>query len=119
LSGREACFERVCVAAEDYDRAIKNEAEGCGEGEAAARIQKMLPITSTTLITGVKILQIPPWMPKVNYSLLLNGSLCMGLKSAMVVFSFQLGRIAIFRAYTTFLVAGIRFGGTMSTSRYG
>ena len=40
--------------------------------------QEKLPITSTTLETGVKILQILPWMPKVCYSLLFNSSLCMG-----------------------------------------
>ena len=73
-----------------------------------------LPITSTTLNTGVKILQNLPWMPKVCYSLLFNQSLCMGLKLAIVVFSFQLGHISIFRAYTNLLVAYIRFGGTMS-----
>ena len=53
-------------------------------------------------------------MPKVCYSLLFNQSLCMGLKLAIVVFSFQLGHISIFRAYTNLLVAYIRFGGTMS-----
>jgi len=34
----------------------------------------------------------------------------MGLKLAIVVFSFQLGRISVFRAYTNLLVACIRFG---------
>ena len=40
LSGREAGFERVCVAVEDHDRVIKNEEEGCGETQAAARAKK-------------------------------------------------------------------------------
>jgi len=80
--------------------------------------EQKLPITSTTLNTGVKILHILPRMLKVCYSLLFNQCLCMGLKLAIVVFSFQLGRISIFRAYTNLLVAGIRFGGTMSTSGY-
>jgi len=40
LSGREAGFEQVCVAAEDYKMAIKNEEDGCGEAQAAARIKK-------------------------------------------------------------------------------
>ena len=78
-----------------------------------------LPITSTTLNIGVKILQILPSMAKVCYSLLFNRSLCMGLKLALVVFSFQLGRICVFRAYTNLLVACIRFGRTMSTAGYG
>jgi len=68
---------------------------------------------------GVKILQILPWMPKVCYSPLFNRSLCMGVKLAIVVFSFQLGRISVFRAYTNLLVACIRFGGTMFTAGYG
>ena len=68
---------------------------------------------------GVRILQILPWMPKVCYSLLFNRSLCMGLKLAIVVFSFELGRISVFRAYTNLLVTGIRFRGTMSTAGYG
>jgi len=34
----------------------------------------------------------------------------MGLKLAIVVFGFQLGRISVFRAYTNLLVACIRFG---------
>jgi len=34
----------------------------------------------------------------------------MGVKLAIVVFSFQLGRISGFRAYTNLLVACIRFG---------
>jgi len=34
----------------------------------------------------------------------------MGLKLAIVVFSLQLGRISVFRAYTNLLVACIRFG---------
>ena len=34
----------------------------------------------------------------------------MGLKLAIVVFSFHLGRISVFRAYTNLLVACIRFG---------
>jgi len=81
--------------------------------------EEKLPISSTTLNMGVKILQILPWMPKVSYSLLFNRSLCMGLKLAIVVFSFQLSRISVFRAYTNLLVACIRFGGTMSTAGYG
>jgi len=72
--------------------------------------EEKLRITSTTLNMGVKILQILPWMPKVCYSLLCNQSLCMGVKLAIVVFSFQLGRISVFRAYTDLLVACIRFG---------
>ena len=80
---------------------------------------KKLRITSPTLNMGVKILQILPWMPNVGYSLLFNRSLCMGLKLAIVVFSFQLGRIFVFRAYTNLLVACIRFGGTMFTAGYG
>ena len=40
LSGREAGFERVCVAAEDHDCAIKNEEEGCGQRQAAARAKE-------------------------------------------------------------------------------
>jgi len=78
-----------------------------------------LRITSTTLNMGVKILQILPWMSKVCYSLLFNRSLCMGLKLAIVVFSFQLSRLSVFRAYTNLLVACIRFGGTMFTAGYG
>jgi len=81
--------------------------------------EEKLRITSTTLNMGVKILQILPWMPKVCYSLLFNRSLCIGLKLAIVVFSFQLGRISVFRAYTNLLVACIRFGGTMFTAGYG
>jgi len=42
----------------------------------------------------------------------------MGLKLAIVVFSFQLGRISVFRAYTNLLVACITFGGTMFTAGY-
>jgi len=40
FSGREACFERVCVAAENYERAIKNEEEGSGEVQGAAQLKK-------------------------------------------------------------------------------
>jgi len=36
----EACFARVCVAAEDYNMAIKNEAEGSREAQAAAQTKK-------------------------------------------------------------------------------
>jgi len=43
----------------------------------------------------------------------------MGLKLAIVVLSFQLDRISVFKAYTNLLVACIRFGGTMSTAGYG
>ena len=81
--------------------------------------EEKLPITSTTLNTGAKILQILLWMPTVDYSLLFNQSLCMGLKLAIVVLSLQLRGISIFRAYTTLLVASIRFGGTMSMAGYG
>jgi len=84
----------------------------------SANAQK-LQITSTTLNMGVKILQILPWMRKVYYSLLYNPSLCMGLKLAIVVFSFQLGRISVFRAYTNLLIACIRYGATMFTAGYG
>ena len=42
----------------------------------------------------------------------------MGWKLAIVGFSFQLGRISVFRAYTNLLVACISFGGTMSTAGY-
>ena len=40
LSGREACVERVCVAAEDYERAIIKEEERCGEAQAAGWAMK-------------------------------------------------------------------------------
>jgi len=81
--------------------------------------EKKLRITSTTLNMGVKILQIVPWMRKVCYSLLFNRSLSIGLKLAIVVFTFQHGRISVFTAYTNLLVACIRFGGTMFTAGYG
>jgi len=88
-------------------------------GTSGSANEEKLRITSTTLNMGVKILQILPWMPKVCYSLLFNRSLSMGLILAIVVFSFQLGRISVFRAYTNLLVACIRFGGTMFTAGYG
>jgi len=88
-------------------------------GASGSANEEKLRITCTTLNMGVKILQILPWMPKVCYSLLFNRSLCMGLKLAIVVFSFQLGRISVFRAYSKLLVACIRFGGTMFTAGYG
>jgi len=40
LTRREACFERVCVAAEDDKMAINNEEEGCWETQAAGRTKK-------------------------------------------------------------------------------
>jgi len=81
--------------------------------------EEKLGISSTTLNMGVKRFEILLWMPKGSYFLLFNRSLCMGLKLAIVVFSFQLGRICVFRAYTNLLVACIGFGGTMFTAGYG
>jgi len=81
--------------------------------------EEKLRITSTYLNTGVKILQIVPWMPTVYYSLLFNRSLCMGLKLALVVLSFQLGQISIFKAYTNLPVGCITFRGTMFRAGYG
>jgi len=121
-----ACFERegsllwasLCGCGrlregyQKWRRGMRRSASGSANEEK-------LGITSTTLNIGVKILQILPWMPKVCYTLLFNRSLCMGLKLAIVVFSFQLGRISLFRAYTNLLVACIRFGGTMFTAGYG
>jgi len=59
--------------------------------------EQKLRITSTTLNIGVRILQILPGMPKVCYSLLFDQSHCMGWKLAIVVFTFQLGRISVLR----------------------
>jgi len=43
----------------------------------------------------------------------------MGLKLAIVVFSFQLSHISIFRAYGNLVIACIRFGGAMSPAGSG
>ena len=56
---------------------------------------------------------------KVCYSLQFNRSLCIGLKLAIVVFSFQLGPISGFWAFRYLLVPCIRFVGTMFTAGYG
>jgi len=106
------------VAGQDYQKAIKME-----KGEAEKRQprvnQDKKRVTSTTLGKGVKILQILPWMPKVCYSGLFNRLCCMGLKLGIVVFSFELGGISIFRVCTNLRVASVRYGTTMWTAGYG
>jgi len=90
-----------------------------GRSASGSSKEGNLPITSITLNTGVKLLQILPLMPKVCYSLLFKQSRCLGLKFAIVSLTLQLSCICILRAYSNLLVAFIRFRGIMSTAGYG